>query len=433
MTTSRFRRPLVGLTVALTLAVGASQSLVPTPTQAAPSTSAKQSGHRSTQGALQLVVKVDPSTGIRDVAARYGLVVDDTLLASRGIYLVHSGDPKVQGNESKVRDLAKHVGEDFAVAYAEINETIALRGSRYSGWPEGRPTDANLHDADYRHQGVVAGLELEQAQSITRGQGTTIAILDTGVDAAHPGLDGVVSGGWDYVDDDGTPADSISGTDSDSNGVADDAAGHGTYVAGLAHLVAPGARIVPYRVLDSDGIGSTYAAAQAVLDAAAANVDVLNLSFGTSVRAESKLLEEALRSAQKAGIVVVAAAGNNGNQVKQYPAAFANVLAISAIDGNRLAKFSNRGGWVDIGAPGVGLVGPLPGGGFGRWSGTSAAAPLVSGEVALMKSTGVKTDAARIRDLVVKTGYDLPKNKTDEPDERAREVDVVGALNALLK
>jgi subtilisin family serine protease len=235
--------------------------------------------------------------------------------------------------------------------------------------------------------------------------------------------------GWNYVGDDADTRDVALGVDSNDDGVVDDAVGHGTFVAGLVSLVAPSAKILPYRVLDSDGVGNVYIAYQAILDATASGADVINLSFGSPAKGSSHLLSDAIKSAQRAGVVVVAAAGNDGTTHQQYPAAQTEVLSVAALDGTALPTFSSRGKWVDVSAPGVGIVGPLPGGRYALWAGTSTAAPFVAGQVALMRSLAPSLSAKTLREAVDKTSRDLPKGSGNDPAPRS--IDIVAALDYL--
>jgi subtilisin family serine protease len=142
-------------------------------------------------------------------------------------------------------------------------------------------------------------------------------------------------------------------------------------------------------VLDSDGRGSVFLVAEAIYDATTRGADVINMSFGTPDQLDSTVLKEAVDVARHAGVVFVGAAGNDGSGSKHFPAAMDGVLAVGALDGSgdSLADFSAHGDWVDLAAPGVNITSALPCG-YGTWSGTSMAAPFVSGEAALLLSAG---------------------------------------------
>jgi len=162
--------------------------------------------------------------------------------------------------------------------------------------------------------------------------------------------------------------------------------GHGTLVAGILHLVAPEARIVPIKAFDANGNTTMFAITQAVYRAIQMRVDVLNMSFSTAQ--DSPALRQALMDAAAAGIAVVASVGNDGdNTVTDVPACYPNVLGVAATDfADRLAGFSNYGPTVSVDAPGAFVVSTVPGGRYAAAWGTSFSAPMVAGEIGLVAS-----------------------------------------------
>jgi subtilisin family serine protease len=345
----------------------------------------------------KIVVKVDLGDGytIDDVVGAFPVAMDSGGLASRGIYRVHPTDPRYL-DPKKAAELAAKIAHADGVMYAEPDLPVHLADTQFHGWPYGVRTDCGADPETWADQPAVADLQLAAAHARSLGAGTVVAALDTGADAGHPALSGRLLPGWNYVDDNADTGDVATGTDDDGDGVGDSAVGHGTFVSGLIGLVAPDARILPYRVLDSDGYGTIYEVAQAILDATAARADVINLSFGTAVKTTSHLLDDAITQAKRAGVVLVGAAGNNGNNRPQYPAANSGVLGVSALapGGHGLTNFSNWGTWAAVAAPGQQVTGPVPGGGYALWSGTSMAAPFVSGQVALLRAAvpGLRLD-----------------------------------------
>lgn len=336
-----------------------------------------------------LVVKVDVAGGrtIAEVATRYGLEVKSALLASRGIYLVTATRPGDIANTKTLAGLVKKLEHDRAVVYAEPNVATQLDDNRMHAWLAGSPGASTDEGAAYLDQPAAAGLST--AHALSTGQGVTVAVLDTGVDADHPALTGKVFGGWDYVDDDSDPSDQRADP---SSSLPDEAYGHGTFVAGLVALVAPQAQIMPERVLDGDGNGNVFVVAQAILDAVAAGADIVNLSCGTVGNVASALLDEALKTARDKGAVVVASAGNQGSSTPLYPADSKHALSVSALDlsTGEVAGWASWGAWVAVAAPGTDVVGPVPDGSYAVWSGTSMAAPQVSGQLALIRARSPK-------------------------------------------
>jgi hypothetical protein len=254
----------------------------------------------------------------------------------------------------------------------------------------------------------------------TRGEGVVVALLDSGVRATHLEFAGRLLRGWDA-----TGATSLVGSDS---------MGHGTHVAGLIAAardgvgiagIAPGASILPVRVF-SDG-----AASDAVLSAAirwaAARSGILNLSLASS----SPIAGSAVREAVASGALVVVAAGNRGAANPDWPARFAReswahgpsvagaVIAVGAVDAdNRIAVFSNRAGdtaaWFLV-APGVALMSASAEGdaAYDRQSGTSMAAPAVSGAAALLQSRWPRLGGREVAAILLATARDLGTPGTD--------------------
>ena len=304
--------------------------------------------------------------------------------------------------------------------------------------PEARKNHAwAIGSADQYHaQWAPAAMRLAEAQALSTGSGVRVAVLDTGIDRKHPVFAGRLVKGYDFVDGDNDP--------SEMGSAADAAFGHGTHVAGLVALVAPGAKIMPLRVLDPAGMGNAWVIGQAVLHAVDPDGDpatndsarVVNLSLGSTSRTEmldavAKLSAcsfplvptptedysdpgfdgDKARCASFNGAVVVAAAGNDGSsKVKQYPAAEGayGLFAVTASTADwKLATFANSGSWVDIAAPGEGITSAIPGGLYGVWSGSSMAAPLAAGTAALVRSLKPGMKAVDVVKRVLRTGAAL--------------------------
>ena len=263
----------------------------------------------------------------------------------------------------------------------------------------------------YSQQRAAKLVGLESAQVVSTGRGTVVAVLDTGVEPCHPLLRGhVAAGGLDLVDGDLEPWENRDGVDQDRDGDLDEAAGHGTFVASIVALVAPRARILPYRVLDDDGGGTAYHVALALVDAIDREVDVINLSL--TYRRRSTVVDLLLEEAAARGIVVVAAAGNDGSGTLPFPAVDSHVLAVGALnaDATRLADFSNRGAGDVVAAPGREVYGALDGGAYGHSTGTSMAAPFAAGGAAMIKSLDPGVSAALVRSLLATSGFELVKD-----------------------
>lgn len=267
---------------------------------------------------------------------------------------------------------------------------VSVRPNLLMDTPESRQSSVGFNEGfktpqEFWDQDVSERLGLPQAQALTLGSGVLVAILDTGIDPSHVLFQGRIDPrGWDYVAGDATPTDGPTGTDSNGNGIPDEAAGHGSHVAGLVLLVAPQARLLPMRVLDADGRGNAFAIATAIEDAVGLGARVINLSLGMT--SESPVIEEALDFAESAGVVVVAAGGNRGaDSPEEYPAAGSGAIGVAATTvADTRAPFSNYGDYLKLGAPGVALRSAYWDGGYAIWSGTSMSTPLVAGAAAML-------------------------------------------------
>jgi subtilisin family serine protease len=242
------------------------------------------------------------------------------------------------------------------------------------------------------------------AHAISQGEGTTVAVVDTGAQLDHPALVDNFGGvkRYDFVDNDKNPSDRPVGKDDDCDGETDEMVGHGTHVAGIVDVTAPAAKIMPLRVLDTEGYGDVFTIAKAVNFAAQNHADVINLSLGSPSR--SKLLQEVIKDATANGVLVAAAAGNANSSLAHYPAAGNGVtasadglVAVTSVNMyEQKSYFANYGTWVDIAAPGEGIRSAFPVSKYAYWSGTSMATPFVSGQAALIHAVYGSVDAAGV-------------------------------------
>ncbi len=252
--------------------------------------------------------------------------------------------------------------------------------------------------AAYSQQAALSIIEADQARDLSTGAATRIATIDTGVDFSHPALRPWLDAGEDLVN--GRSASEYDGlaladsaetiflldTGDGQKSALPTAFGHGTLVAGVIHVVAPDAVIVPIKAFDPYGRTSLFTVVEAVYRAIELKVDVVNMSFSTGE--DSLALRQAVNKAHASGVTVVSSMGNGGQHVESvYPAAYSGVYGVSATDLlDHLALFSNYGKTASISAPGTDVISTAPGGRYAMVSGTSFSAPLVSGTVALLAS-----------------------------------------------
>lgn len=214
-------------------------------------------------------------------------------------------------------------------------------------------------------------LALPQAWQITQGNpATVVAVIDTGVDADHPALLGRVLPGYDAVD---------------GGGDTSDAEGHGTAVAGIVAATCPGCRILPVKVAGPDLTADWGTIAAGVNWAADHGAQVINLSVGAP--AAPDVLATAIAHALADGVIVVAAAGNDGRDETFYPAMYPGVVSVAGVDESSARyNWSNFGSWVTVAAPGCATTTWVGGGYQSSFCGTSTAAPFVAGTAGLARS-----------------------------------------------
>lgn len=227
-------------------------------------------------------------------------------------------------------------------------------------------------------------IDADLVWSTTTADAVKVGIIDTGIELSHPDLKNNIKGGYNAIN----PSSS-----------ANDDNGHGTHVGGTVAAVdntvgvigvGPNIDLYAIKVLDRRGSGFLSDIIEGLDWAILKGLHVVNMSLGTSANIQS--FHEAVKRVNDAGIVQVAAAGNNSGAVN-YPAAYPEVIAVSAIDSaDKLASFSSRGPEVDLAAPGVGIYSTYRGQTYRTLSGTSMAAPHVAGVAALVLSVPAKCD-----------------------------------------
>lgn len=324
----------------------------------------------------QVIVELDASSGatIDDVNRSHGTRTLKQLAPNTYLLQIPAGTSVPQIDTEMSADTRLQTAEPNYIGTApEANP------SRIGAW-------GGYDSQPYYSQNALDLLNLSQAEGISRGAGVTVAVVDTGIQLGHPALSASLSDdGYDFLDNDAVPSDEFLQLDTNGNGVFDEAAGHGTHIAGIIHLIAPEARIMPLRALDSDGVGDLSAVVQSIRYAVDHGARVINLSLGTPTW--SDILHDAILYASSHGVVVVAAAGNLSSSTAQYPAGDRCALGITSSDAARVkSDFANYGGWVDFTSPGEQIYSAFPQDGYATWSGTSMAAPFVAGQAALILS-----------------------------------------------
>jgi subtilisin family serine protease len=287
---------------------------------------------------------------------------------------------------------------------AEVLSSLRARSAGRSATQEviSEALDVTPDDSAWPQQTGLRVAGFPAAWDVTQGSSrVVVAVIDTGVDGQHPDLRGALVPGYDFVNSDANPMDDH---------------GHGTAVAGVIaaragnHLGGAGicwhCSVMPLKVLDSSGSGDDTLIAAGIVWATDHGAKVINLSLGGP--GASLELTDAIGYATGKGVIVVAAAGNSGTTTQFYPAADPRAVSVAATTlADQRYSWSNFGSWVRVAAPGCNLA-PVLGGGYGTFCGTSSAAPLVTGLIALELSAQPSATPQQMEQALISAVRPLP-------------------------
>jgi subtilisin family serine protease len=351
-------------------------------------------------------------TAVKSICAALGCTVAETLDGSLGqVFLLTT--PDSVNSTTFLRVLVTQTG----VVDAESDQLAQTSTSRYTipkSLSDTKPVSyfGQTVARGYITQPAVQIIDLSHAQSTFHVKGAGIvAVIDTGIDPNQPVLKNSLVPGYDFtrnLEGEGdetadiilssTPTagtatwvnqQSAANVDQSTAAVVDgnpgySAFGHGTMVAGIVHVVAPGASLMPLKTFRADGTGYNSEIIRAIYFAVFHNANILNMSF--NVAGYSLELKKAVDFAAFKGLTSVAAAGNSGKETLVYPAAFVTVMGIASTTNDDLrSSFSNYGNQlVWVAAPGEGIVTTYPFATYAAGWGTSFSTPFVAGVAALM-------------------------------------------------
>lgn len=356
-------------------------------TSAVPGSAAPEPSHI----AGQIMVKFRDNAAAAGVLRQHGL--------SEGAGIGSTGALLIKVPAGKEQQLIDALSRNPNVEYAEPDEVVTVAAADPDYFPRQYALQNtgqaiyNTADKLVMAEGTPdADVDAVEAWVKTTGAGIRVAVLDTGVTTDNDDISANVVARENFSDAVPPADDKV------------DYYGHGTHVAGIIAAtkdaagvsgVCPDCDILDGKVLNDQGSGSTSNIANGISWAVKKNAQVINMSLGQ--RVSSRTLEIAVNNAWKAGVVIVAAAGNAGTQAKIYPGAYPNVIAVAATDNRNVkASFSTYGKWVDVAAPGVNVYSTFPkhpfalsgrSEGYDTASGTSMASPIVAGVAALVWST----------------------------------------------
>lgn len=287
--------------------------------------------------------------------------------------------------QANARAVAALLAKNKHFKFVEQDQVVA---------PAGTTNDPSLPS-----QWHLTKIGVQAAWDTSTGSEVIIAILDTGVDASHPDLAAQLIPGWNVYD---------------NNSDTSDVHGHGTAVAGTAAAagnnaigvasVAYRSKLMPVRIADPSAYAYFSSMASGLIWAADHGARVANISYENV--ANSSTVESAAQYLKSKGGLTVVCAGNSG--ALQTVGSSANLVVVSATDSSDAkTSWSNYGGYVDIAAPGLGVLTTSRGGGYGQWSGTSFSSPLVAGTAALMMAANPALASDQVQSLLYSTSVDL--------------------------
>ena len=394
------------------------------------------------------------------VRDQFGLIHLGLLCPLLGCNVVQNlGDPAKQlflvtprlgvGLDGLLRNLLQQVG----ILDAEVDQTLALLSPPLNGIPKGLydifPDNyygAYLWDG-YVNQPAAHIVRVAETQSTYNVSGAgTVAVIDTGLDPRHPALAQVALPGYDFTRN-SNGADETGDLDHSTAGVLDggpkipllvfpwlaavvppagaialdipaySAFGHGTMTAGLVHLVAPTAKILPLKTFGANGIGYASDVVRALYYAADHGANVVSMSFSFNPLSSAEMAK-AVNYATSQGLTCVAAAGNDGKKISVYPASYPGVIGVaSTTNTDTRSSFSNSGQQVVwVAGPGEGVVSAFPFKTYASASGTSFSTPLVAGAVALLNDYRQGLSPAAVKTAVGNAVYltpDLNRGRLD--------------------
>lgn len=397
-----------------------------------------------TTAPLSYVLETKPDVNVTLLASRYSFSVQTTWTSSTEAHYA------ITFQSAVTSDTLKALRGEKGVIELESDVAVRAGGSESVTAATLEPITTQLSNSapvsfygssvrsSYLDQPGTGIIHLSDARlKYPTGTGVTIAVIDTGVDEKHPALKNVLVPGYDFTRDLPGTASELADLDQSTVAILDQstvaildgkryalrltqstvaildqstvaildgsklpaAFGHGTMVAGLVHLVAPSARILPLKAFRADGSSSLSHIIRAVYYAVDHGANVVSMSF--SLDAPSAELAAAINYGISKGVLFVSSAGNDGKEKKVFPAALPKVLGVGSTNySDKRSSFSNYGTAIHAAAPGEALVTTYPGNNYAAVWGTSFSTPLVAGALGIMKQIDPKLNYGKALDAL---------------------------------
>jgi subtilisin family serine protease len=353
----------------------------------------------------EALFRVMPGQSASAIAQTYGLRLRQQL----------SGTPTWQARITTGEDpetLCERMEMDPRIEWAQPNQremAPEINGPRKT-WTA--IFDGGTDPKPYENQRSLPQVNFKNAPTLSTGAGVTVAVLDTGISTRQPYVADKLVAGYNAFTGGTDTNDVPNRIDDNGNGVVDEGAGHGTMVAGVIARMAPQARLMPVKVLNSDGTGDLWTLVKGIRWAVNRGAKVLNVSLG--VYQGGSLIHDVIGEAYTRGAIIVTSAGNNHTDRPQFPAGVSKVIAVAAVNPyNKKTNFSNYGSHVDVVAPGAYIRSTWWDGTFATWSGTSFAAPFVTGQAALIWSRYPTATNEAVQDAIEDTARSVDSLNPD--------------------
>ena len=322
---------------------------------------------------------------------------------------------EISALDLKLYQVEKNLSEaDFIEWIEELNQKRIITSATSNYYLNleaefGLDTEVSAYQNQWNHSLISLPLLWE---SNTGCEDITVAVLDTGIDASHPAFKDQLVPGKSYIEPESEDGDFEIGYIDDH--------GHGTHVAGIVGAANNGemrgvswdSKLMPVKVLDARGGGTIADIIDGIRWAAEQGVEVINLSLGSTLGLGDKNYEAAIDYASEQGSIVVSSSGNSNDTKVGHPARYKNAIAVGASnqENQRWAAGSNGSNYgreLDIMAPGEDIYSTLPGDRVDYLTGTSMAAPHISGVIALMLAENPELQADEIRERLTMSAQDL--------------------------
>jgi Subtilisin-like serine proteases len=368
-------------------------------------------GYDSSQNSIDSLEKVSINTDLNNILNRLKHMQIVRLSKVGYILISHNmQEQDIQDNIRNIREIQVVEAPRNIEIIKPIQRTPVNRDFKLGDIDQNTSTVVN--DPGYKYEWDISYTQADKAWPlINQKREVKVAVLDTGIDYTHPDLKNrvLLDKGYNFIDN--------------SYDVIDDN-GHGTHVSGIIAAEANNkvgiagitgnldVKIIPVKVLDENGEGETDNIAKGIVYAVDKGADVINLSFG--IKSKSRLIAEAINYAKSKGVFVVAASGNENENSDNFSPAGDGAFTVAAMNYNyKKAYFSDYGNSIKVAAPGVKILSTVPGG-YEAWDGTSMAAPVVSGIVAMVKAENPQLSPSQIEDILDSTAKDIMYTGKDQ-------------------